>query len=624
MAQILTLFGVICFLIAKNRTEIGHGSNVQAIETRADYDESAKEFVLRSPTPSSTKFMIGNVGVHGEIVVLMAQLYVKGQRKGVHAFVVPLRASSGGPVLPGVQVGDIGLKSSWNEVDNAWIRFDGMRIPRENLLNRFADVSEDGEYSSIMKSPGKLFAATMAQLLVGRINYVGAPLLGLQTALSTAIIYARSRRQFSPKGPKAPETPIIQYSTHYTYLMDTLAKTVAIQFARNDIIARLPAAKAAMEASNKELSKSAKRSRKAAKEAEISSKDSKNSENQKTQASSASIGPENKVDTKKKVYSNDITMAEYHALLSGLKAYVCEWSYISFGHLRVMCGGAGIMLSNGIGALHNYFDVFQTAEGDRVVLYQQLGKFLLSEASKQYAGFSGMIKYGTNYIQHQLIASNPILALIETKSEEKLSKPGFLLKALQMRQSIAIRFLVGRIQDLMTGSASDGKTRSGDEAWNLSLDYIIRACDAYLERYIFEQCYLQLKKFRVFYADEKERRTKIANGTKNGKDAANASSGNLPTPDLDMVLGCLTTVTAVLGLGFISKDQVGFWGLFSQSGQHAIREAWTTNCKRMNDKYSQLLLDSSEVTDEWIKAPQGQADGDYVSHILKAVKPCKL
>lgn len=128
------------------RTEIGHGSNVQALETRADFDEKTGEFVLSSPTPTSTKFMIGNVGVHGELVVLMAQLYLKGVKKGVHAFVVPLRVQGSGDLLPGVEVGDIGLKSSWNEVDNAWIRFKGMRIPRENLLNRFADVTENGEY----------------------------------------------------------------------------------------------------------------------------------------------------------------------------------------------------------------------------------------------------------------------------------------------------------------------------------------------------------------------------------------------------------------------------------------------------------------------------------------------
>ena len=120
---------------------------MQAIETRADYDASTGEFVLTSPTPSSTKFMIGNVGVFGEVVVLMAQLYTAtGVHKGVHAFIVPLRVQGGGELLPGVEVGDIGLKSSWNEVDNAWIRFTGMRIPRENLLNRFADINEAGDY----------------------------------------------------------------------------------------------------------------------------------------------------------------------------------------------------------------------------------------------------------------------------------------------------------------------------------------------------------------------------------------------------------------------------------------------------------------------------------------------
>jgi acyl-CoA oxidase len=37
------------------QTELGHGSNVRGIETTATYDHKTKEFVINSPTLTSTK-----------------------------------------------------------------------------------------------------------------------------------------------------------------------------------------------------------------------------------------------------------------------------------------------------------------------------------------------------------------------------------------------------------------------------------------------------------------------------------------------------------------------------------------------------------------------------------------
>lgn len=37
------------------QTELGHGSNVQGLETQAVFDPSTDEFVLNSPTLTSTK-----------------------------------------------------------------------------------------------------------------------------------------------------------------------------------------------------------------------------------------------------------------------------------------------------------------------------------------------------------------------------------------------------------------------------------------------------------------------------------------------------------------------------------------------------------------------------------------
>jgi acyl-CoA oxidase len=46
------------------QTELGHGSNVRGLETTATFDEETDEFVIDSPTLSSTKYWIGTTGEH--------------------------------------------------------------------------------------------------------------------------------------------------------------------------------------------------------------------------------------------------------------------------------------------------------------------------------------------------------------------------------------------------------------------------------------------------------------------------------------------------------------------------------------------------------------------------------
>lgn len=52
-----------------------------------------------------------------------------------------------GAVLPGVEIRDCGYKVGLNGVDNGAIKFTHVRIPRDNLLDRFGTVSRDGQYS---------------------------------------------------------------------------------------------------------------------------------------------------------------------------------------------------------------------------------------------------------------------------------------------------------------------------------------------------------------------------------------------------------------------------------------------------------------------------------------------
>src|SRR5690606_7575053 len=115
-----------------------------AIGTTATYDTDTAEFVIHTPDDTCRKDYIGNAALHGKAAVVFAQLVVGGQGRGVHALFVPLRDQAGTP-LPGIRIEDCGHKLGLNGVDNGRIWFDQVRVPRENLLNRYADVTASGE-----------------------------------------------------------------------------------------------------------------------------------------------------------------------------------------------------------------------------------------------------------------------------------------------------------------------------------------------------------------------------------------------------------------------------------------------------------------------------------------------
>ena len=58
----------------------------------------------------------------------------------MHSFVVQLRSMEDHTVLPGIKIGDIGKKMGRDGVDNGWIQFDHVRIPRRNMLMRYSQV----------------------------------------------------------------------------------------------------------------------------------------------------------------------------------------------------------------------------------------------------------------------------------------------------------------------------------------------------------------------------------------------------------------------------------------------------------------------------------------------------
>ncbi|KAH9111702.1 hypothetical protein LEN26_010049, partial [Aphanomyces euteiches] len=126
------------------QTELGHGSNVQGIETTAHYDVKTQEFILNSPTLTSRKWWPGELGKTANYCVLHARLFLNGKDHGIQAFLVPVRDTKTHETLPGVTLGDIGPKIGFQSVDNGYCALDKVRIPRRNMLMRFAKVAADG------------------------------------------------------------------------------------------------------------------------------------------------------------------------------------------------------------------------------------------------------------------------------------------------------------------------------------------------------------------------------------------------------------------------------------------------------------------------------------------------
>src|SRR3954465_811050 len=217
-------------------TETGHGSNVQALGTTATYEHG--EFVIHTPDDEARKDYIGNAARDGRMAVVFAQLHTGGEHRGVHAILVPIRDADGHP-LPGIRIQDCGAKMGLDGVDNGRIWFDHVRVPRENLLDRYAQVREDGTYFSPIENPTKRFFTMIGTLIQGRISVSGASISATKVALTIAIRRGLTRRQFGVPGE--PEALLMDYRTHQRRLLIPLATTYALSFAQDRLIAELPA-----------------------------------------------------------------------------------------------------------------------------------------------------------------------------------------------------------------------------------------------------------------------------------------------------------------------------------------------------------------------------------------------
>jgi acyl-CoA oxidase len=410
-------------------TETGHGSDVAAIGTTARYDEAKQQFVINTPFRGAWKDYLGNAALHGTAAVVFAQLITKGVNHGVHAFYVPIRNAKGG-FLKGIGGEDDGLKGGLNGIDNGRLHFTNVRVPRENLLNRYGSVAEDGTYSSPIASPGRRFFTMLGTLVQGRVSLDGAATSAAAMALTIAITYGNQRRQFNAASDTDEEV-LLDYQRHQRRLLPKLATTYAQIFAHDEFLVKFDAV--------------------------FSGEADTDDDRQDLETIAAALKP----------------LSTWHALETLQEA-------------REATGGAGFLAENRMVGLRQDLDVYVTFEGDNNVLLQLVAKRLLTDYSKQFAtaDAGAMARYVVAQTADRAYHGTGLRRLAQTiadfgstaRSVSELRDTNAQRELLTDRVEMMIAEIAGRLRDARKLPKSDAAA-----AFNRSQNELIEAARAHAE-----------------------------------------------------------------------------------------------------------------------------------------------
>ena len=148
----------------------------------------------------------------------MCQTIIDEKNHGTNWFIVQLRDQKTGKLMPGITAGDLGAKYGRNGLDNGWIQFSHVRIPRTNMMMKWAKVTREGKYT-----PSVNPAISYSPLVGERLALLSEATNVFSQLLTIACRYGCVRRQ------GAGDEQIMDYQSHYVRLMPCVASTYVIE-----------------------------------------------------------------------------------------------------------------------------------------------------------------------------------------------------------------------------------------------------------------------------------------------------------------------------------------------------------------------------------------------------------
>lgn len=199
-----------CFGLTERFAGVSSG---MVVETIATFDPATREFVLKSPNEGAYKNWISQ-GFCADKSVVVADLHVAGASQGAHAFLIDFRTTNakGEKVLTkGVRLADMGRKTVANDLDNAWVAFDDVRVPESCLLDKFGGIDAKGDYAS--KAKGMHTMLQIGQrLFTGRVAVAQAALMFGRQLFARTREYTDNKQCWAPGGVRPPLSVLPQLS----------------------------------------------------------------------------------------------------------------------------------------------------------------------------------------------------------------------------------------------------------------------------------------------------------------------------------------------------------------------------------------------------------------------------
>ncbi|EEP76256.1 predicted protein [Uncinocarpus reesii 1704] len=420
LARSGTINGAYC------QTELAHGTFVRGIETTATLDTKTDEFVVNTPTFTAAKFWPGAMASSCTHVILMARLIIARKDYGVHPFIIQLRDLDDFSPMPGVELGDIGMKMGYNGTTNGYAIFHNVRIPRDWLLMRHASVDRDGTYN---KPKHDKFA--YLTMLYARATIAQGSGFKLAQAATIATRFSVVREQgLGPNGEEnadGSETTIISYRSQNFRLFTIISRAYAILFTAPTL--------------------------------------------EGLYASLRNVGE-----------TQDFgSLGYYHMLLAGLKAWNTQVAADGTEDARKCCGGHGYILTSGLPSIVAEAAAPATFEGENYVMYQQVGRYLLKCLKVLKVGRRIDPRMGDLEKAFNMYAGGDEIHYCQAKNEQFLD-PEVQLSIFEHR---AIRLLI-KCDEAIEKSQRNGGL-SPAKAWNQHMMGIIAAARAYMELVVLQE-----------------------------------------------------------------------------------------------------------------------------------------